>query len=66
LGRRISQKFFEAANRYEDRGNRRFKELEMSLPNELTLEQNLEIVKCFISKHLSNLTTPLQYTKKRE
>ena len=48
------QKFFEAATRYEDKGNRRYKELEMSLPNELTLKQNLEIVKGFIGKHLSN------------
>lgn len=50
---RSAQKFFEAATRYEDKGNRRFKELEMSLPNELTLEQNLEIVNAFIAKHLS-------------
>ena len=49
-----AQKFFEAATRYEDKSNRRYKELEMSLPNELTLEQNLEIVNGFISKHLSN------------
>ena len=49
-----AQKFFEAATRYEDKGNRRFKELEMSLPNELTLEQNLEIVNAFVAKHLSN------------
>lgn len=49
-----AQKFFEAATRYEDKSNRRFKELEMSLPNELTLEQNLEIVNAFIAKHLPN------------
>ena len=48
------QKFFSAATRYEDKGNCRFKELELSLPNELTLEQNLEIVNSFIGKHLSN------------
>ena len=48
------QKFFIAATKYEDKGNRRFKELELSLPNELTLEQNLEIVNAFIAKHLSN------------
>lgn len=35
-----AQKFFGATDRYEDKGNRRFKEIEMSLPNELTLEQN--------------------------
>lgn len=48
------RKFFEAADRYEDKGNRRYKEIEMSLPNELTLEQNLEIVEKFIGKYLSN------------
>lgn len=49
-----AQKFFSAATRYEDKGNRRYKEIELSLPNELTLEQNLEIVGRFIGKHLSN------------
>ena len=48
------QKFFRTADRYEDKGNRRFKELELSLPNELNLAQNLEIVNTFIAKHLSN------------
>ncbi|MBO4779650.1 MAG: MobA/MobL family protein, partial [Selenomonadaceae bacterium] len=49
-----AQKFFSASTRYEDKGNRRYKEIELSLPNELTLEQNLEIVGRFIEKHLSN------------
>ena len=49
-----AQKFFESATRYEDKGNRRFKELEMSLPNELNLEQNLEIVDKFIESYLKN------------
>jgi hypothetical protein len=48
------QKFFEAATRYEDKGNCRYKELELSLPNELTLEQNREIVETFIAHHLKN------------
>lgn len=48
------QKFFEAAARYEDKGNRRYKEIELSLPNELTLKQNREIVDRFIANHLSN------------
>ena len=48
------QKFFSAATRYEDKGNRRYKEIELSLPNELTLEQNREIVDKFIAEHLSN------------
>ena len=49
-----AQKFFGAADRYEDKGNRRFKEIEMSLPNELNLEQNREIVDRFISEYLQN------------
>jgi hypothetical protein len=49
-----AQKFFSAATRYEDKGNRRYKEVELSLPNELTLEQNLEIVDRFIKNHLTN------------
>ena len=48
------QKFFSAATRYEDKGNRRYKEIELSLPNELTLEQNREIIDRFIANHLSN------------
>ena len=54
MGERLGGEIFSAAMRYEDKGNRRYKELEMSLPNELTLEQNLEIVNAFISKHLLN------------
>ena len=49
-----AQKFFEAATRYEDKGNRRFKEIEFSLPNELTLEENREIVDRFVAAHLSS------------
>ena len=49
-----AQKFFSAATRYEDKGNRRFKEIEMSLPNELNLEQNREIVDRFIEENLKN------------
>ncbi|MBR6012594.1 MAG: MobA/MobL family protein [Selenomonadaceae bacterium] len=49
-----TQKFFSAATRYEDKGNRRFKEIEMSLPNELNLEQNREIVDRFIEENLKN------------
>lgn len=48
------QKFFSAATRYEDKGNSRYKELELSLPNELTVEQNQEIVETFIEHHLKN------------
>ena len=49
-----AQRFFSAATRYEDKGNRRYKEIELSLPNELTLEQNREIVGRFIKNHLAN------------
>ena len=49
-----AQKFFSAATRYEDKGNRRYKEIELSLPNELTLEQNCTIVDQFIANHLAN------------
>ena len=49
-----AQKFFSAATRYEDKGNRRYKEIELSLPNELNLKQNREIVDKFIANHLSN------------
>lgn len=49
-----AQKFFSAATRYESKGNRRYKEIELSLPNELTLEQNRLIVDKFIANHLSN------------
>ena len=49
-----AQKFFSAATRYEDKRNRRYKEIELSLPNELTLEQNQEIVDKFIANHVSN------------
>ena len=49
-----AQKFFSAATRYEDKGNCHYKEIELSLPNELTLEQNLEIVDRFIAEHLSS------------
>ena len=48
------QKFFSAATRYEDKGNCRYKEIEMSLPNELSLEQNRLIVDRFIANHLAN------------
>ena len=49
-----AQKFFSAATRYEDKGNVRYREIELSLPNELTLEQNREIVDRFIANHVAN------------
>lgn len=47
-------KFFKAADRYSPKDARRYQEIEFSLQNELTLEQNLEIVRAFIDKNLSN------------
>lgn len=46
--------FFRAADRYSPPGDRTYKEVEFALQNELTLEQNLEIVEQFINKHLPN------------
>ncbi|MBQ3444966.1 MAG: MobA/MobL family protein [Selenomonadaceae bacterium] len=48
-----AQKFFEAATRYEDKENVRYREIELSLPNKLTLEQNREIIDTFLKRHLS-------------
>ena len=49
------KKFFQAADRYEGNGNRRYMEIEFALPNELkTVEQYRQIIDAFIAKHLSN------------
>ena len=48
------KKFFQAADKYEGKGNRRYMEIEFALPNELkTVEQYRQIIDAFISKHLS-------------
>ena len=49
-----AQKFFSTATRYEDKGNVKYREIELSLPNELSLKQNLEILDRFIAEHLSS------------
>ena len=47
--------FFQAADKYEGIGNRRYREIEFALPNELkTVEQYRQIIDAFIAKHLSN------------
>ena len=47
--------FFEAADKYEGIGNRRYREIEFALPNELkTVEQYRQIIDAFIAKHLSD------------
>ena len=56
-----AQKFFSAATRYEDKRNRRYKEIELSLPNELTIAQNREIVDRFIA-----IITPTPFTRRQE
>ncbi len=49
------KKFFQAADRYEGIGNRRYMEIEFALPNELTtVEQFRQIIDPFIAKHLSD------------
>ena len=44
--------FFRAADRYSPKDVDRYKELEFALQNELTLEQNLEIIQRFIDENL--------------
>ena len=49
------KKFFQAADRYEGVGHRRYVEIEFALPNELkTVEQYRQIIDPFIAKHLQN------------
>ena len=49
------KKFFQAADKYEGVGYRRYVEIEFALPNELkTVEQYRQIIDAFIAKHLSN------------
>ena len=49
-----SKEFFRAADRYSPKTVGRYKEFEFSLQNELTLEQNLEIVRRFIDTMIPN------------
>ena len=47
--------FFQAADEYESASNRRYREIEFALPNELsTVEQYRQIIDAFIAKHLSD------------
>ena len=49
------KKFFAAADRYESAGNRRYREIEFSLPNELdSVEEYREIIDEFLKRHLSS------------
>ena len=60
-----AQKFFSAATRYEDKGNVRYREIELSLPNELTLEQNREIVDTFLNIYRITIMR-MRYMRKQE
>ena len=49
------KKFFQAADKYEGVGHRRYVEIEFALPNELkTVKQYRQIIDVFIAKHLSD------------
>ena len=49
------KKFFQAADKYESKGNRRYMEIVFALPNELkTVEQYKQIIDAFIEKHLKD------------
>lgn len=49
------KKFFQAADEYEAADNRRYREIEFALPNELkTVEQYRQIINAFIAKHLQD------------
>lgn len=49
------KKFFQAADKYEGVGHRRYVEIEFALPNELkAVEQYRQIIDAFIAKHLSS------------
>lgn len=49
------KKFFAAADRYESAGNRRYRGIEFSLPNELnSIDEYQEILDEFLKKHLGN------------
>ena len=49
------KRFFQAADKYEGKGNRRYMEIEFALPNELkTVEQYRQIIDAFLEKHLKN------------
>lgn len=45
-------RFFHAADRFERSNGERYKEIVFSLPQELTIEQNREIIDRFLEKHM--------------
>ena len=48
------RKFFHAADQYERANGTRYREIEFALPNELSLEQQREIIDTFIDHHLKD------------
>ena len=47
-----AKKFFTEADKYEDAKSTRYREIEFALPNELKLEQQIELVNNFVKMHL--------------
>lgn len=47
-------KFWKAADKYERANGERYKELEFALPNELTLDQQQEIIDRFLDRYMKN------------
>ena len=47
-----AKRFFAAADRYESKKNVRYLEFQFALPNELTMEQNLELIHNYIDKEI--------------
>lgn len=49
-----AQVFFDAADRYERADGERYKEIVFSLPNELTLDQQKEMIQDFLDAHMQD------------
>lgn len=47
-------KFWKAADKYERANGERYKEIEFALPNELTLDQQREIIDQFLDRYMKN------------
>ena len=49
-----AKKFFAAADRYEAKDSTRYREIQFALPNELSLDQNVELIEKFIAANIPN------------
>lgn len=59
--------FFAAADLYERKNGNAYKEFEIALPAELSLEENIKLVQCFVEKMLAVIKRiALQSTKKMQ